>query len=80
MELPKDLPQLISGKPRIFNSHAHCFTLKHVPDYFAGGHKLMPINQIKRSQCRPCILRRNLSTAMDNTFYFLTNSINQAAS
>jgi predicted TIM-barrel fold metal-dependent hydrolase len=36
-------PQFDNKKQRMFNTHAHCFTISHVPDYFARGYTLIPI-------------------------------------
>src|SRR5205809_70161 len=44
----------MTSKPQFFNSHAHCFTLDHVPENFfdelIGGRRFLRISKIKKSK------------------------------
>jgi hypothetical protein len=51
----------MTSNPRYFNSHAHCFTIDHVPENFfdelIGGRRFLQISKIKKSRFLQWVLK-----------------------
>ena len=51
----------MTSSPRYFNSHAHCFTIDHVPENFfdelIGGRRFLRISKIEKSKFLQWVLK-----------------------